>query len=163
MSAGGFDPTPRIRRTWSEASFRQVTFQLDQMRAIQMETLPPAKQAEQYAQLGDQYLAQGLIPEAEQEYETALNANPQNAAAHVGIAQVRERSGSADEARTEAQTSLKLAPSVAAYLVLARLELQANQLSASASDVSNALHLEPKNAAALGMRTALEARGQSLP
>ena len=163
MDAGGFDPTTRIRRTWSEASFRQVTFQLDQMRAIQMATLPPAKQAEQYAQLGDQYLAQGLIPEAEQEYQTALTAYPQNAAAHVGIAQVRERSGSADEARKEAQASLKLSPSVSAYLVLARLELQANQLSASASDVSNALRLEPKNAAALGMKTALEARGQTLP
>jgi tetratricopeptide (TPR) repeat protein len=163
ISAGGFDPTTRIRRTWSEASFRQVTFQLDQMRAIQMATLPPPRQAEQYAQLGDQYLAQGLIPEAEQEYQTALTANPQNAAAHVGIAQVRERNGSTDEARTEAQTSLKLSPNVSAYLVLARLELQANQLSASASDVSNALRLEPKNAAALGMKTALEARGQSLP
>ena len=163
MSAGGFDPTTRIRRTWSEASFRQVAFQLDQMRAIQMATLPPARQAEQYAQLGDQYLAQGLIPEAEQEYQTALAANPKNPAAHAGIAQVRERSGSADEARKEAQASLKLSPTVAAYLVLARLELQANQLSASASDVANALRLEPKNAAALGMKTALEARGQSLP
>jgi tetratricopeptide (TPR) repeat protein len=163
MSADGFNPTTRIRRTWSEASFRQVAFQLDQMRAVQMATLPPAEQAVQYSQLGTQYLAQGLIPEAEQEFQTALSANPKNASAHAGIAQVRERSGSSDEARTEAQASLKLAPNVAAYLVLARIELQANQLPASASDVSNALRLEPRNSAALGMKTALAARGQSLP
>jgi tetratricopeptide (TPR) repeat protein len=163
LSADGFDPTTRIRRTWSEASFRQVAFQLDQMRAIQMAALPPAEQAAQYSQLGTDYLAQGLIPEAEQEFHTALTANPGNAAAHAGIAQVRERSGSPGEARAEAQTSLKLSPNVAAYLVLARLDLQDNQLPASATDVANALHLEPANSAALGMKSALAARGQSIP
>lgn len=163
IGAEGFDPTTRIRRTWSEASFRQAAFQLDQMRALQMATLPPEKQAEQYAQLGDGYLAQGLVPEAEQQFHAALSANPKNAAAHAGIAQVRERSGSTDEARAEAQTSIKLAPNVTAYLVLARLALQANQLPESASDVAAALKIEPRNSAALGMKTALTARGQSLP
>jgi tetratricopeptide (TPR) repeat protein len=162
LSADGFDPTTRIRRTWSEASFRQVAFQLDQMHAIQMASLPPKDQAVQYAKLGNDYLMQGLIPEAEQEFHSSLTADPKNADAHAGIAQVRERSGSTDEARAEAQSSLKLAPNVAAYLVLARLDLQGNQLSASASDVANALRLEPKNSAALGMKTALEARGQTV-
>ncbi len=163
IDAEGFAPTTRIRRTWSEASFRQVAFQLDQMRALQMATLPPAEQAVRYSQLGVGYLAQGLIPEAEQEFHSALTADPKNAAAHAGIAQVRERSSSTDDARTEAQASLKLAPNVAAYLVLARLELQANNLTSSAEDVSNALHLEPANSAALGMKAALQARGQSVP
>jgi tetratricopeptide (TPR) repeat protein len=117
----------------------------------------------QYAKLGIEYLDQGLIPEAEQEFHTALIADPKNAAAHAGIAEVRERSGQVDEARSEAQSSLKLTPNVAAYLVLARLDLQGNQLSASASDVSNALRLEPRNAAALGMKNALQARGQAVP
>jgi tetratricopeptide (TPR) repeat protein len=163
IAADGFQPTTRIRRTWSEASFRQVAFQLDQMRAIQMATLPPAERASQYSQLGIQYLAQGLIPEAEQQFHSALTADPNNATAHAGLAQVRERSGSPDDARAEAQASVKLQPNVAAYLVLARLELQANQLDASASDVAAALKLEPANSAALGMKTALQSRGQSLP
>ena len=163
LSAGGFDPTTRIRRTWSEASFRQAAFQLDQMRALQMATLPPVQQAVQYTQLGDEYMAQGLLPEAEQEFHTALAADPKNAAAHAGIAQVRERSGSAGDARAEAQSSLQLAPNVAAYLVLARLDMQANQLSESAFNVANALRLEPDNSAALGMKATLAARGQNLP
>jgi tetratricopeptide (TPR) repeat protein len=163
IGAGGFDPTTRIRRTWSEASFRQVAFQLDQMRAIQMATLPPAKQAAQYAQLGGGYLAQGLIPEAEQEFQSALAADANNSAAHAGIAQIRERTGSSAEARTEAEASLKLAPNVDAYLVLARIEMQASQLSASATDVAAALRLEPANSAALGMKNALISRGQALP
>ncbi len=163
LGADGFDPTTRIRRTWSEASFRQAAFQLDQMRAIQMATLPPAQQAAQYSDLGNGYLAQGLIPEAEQEFHTALAADSRSAAAHAGIAQVRERSGSPDEARTEAQASLKLSPNVAAYLVLARLDLKSDQLPAAATDVSNALRVAPKDPAALGMKSALEARGQSVP
>ena len=48
---------------------------------------------------------------------------------------MRERSGSDDDARAEAQSSLQLAPNGAAYLVLARLDLQANQLSECANDV----------------------------
>ena len=162
IAADGFDPTTRIRRTWSEASFRQVAFQMDQMRALQMATLPPAEQAAKYTQIGGQYLAQGLIPEAEQEFQTALKADAKNAAAHAGIAEVRERTGAASEARSEAETSLKLAPNVNAYLVLARLEMQAANLGASATNVAAALKLEPKNAAALGMKTALAARGQTV-
>ena len=67
------------------------------------------------------------------------------------------------DARAEAQTSLNLHPNVPAYLVLARLDLQANEMAASASNVSKALQLEPKDSAAQGMRQALQARGQSLP
>jgi len=133
------------------------------MRALQMASLPPAERATQYAQLGVQYLAQGLIPEAEQEFDSALAADPSNAAAHAGIAQVRERSGSPDDARAEAQASLKISPNVDAYLVLARLDLQSNELAASAGDVAAALKLEPANAAALGMKSALTSRGQSIP
>lgn len=163
LYANGFDPTTRIRRTWSEASVRQIAFQLDQMRAIQMEAMPPRERAAEYTKLGNGYLAQGLMPEAEQEFQSALTADPGNAAAHAGIAQVRERTGSADQARAEAQAALKIAPSVDAYLVLARLELAANQFSASAADVANALKIEPANAAALGMKQTLALRGQSVP
>ncbi len=162
-ASSDFAPLERIRRTYSEASFRQAAFQLDQMRAARMATLPPAEQAAQYTQLGHDYLAQGLIPEAEQQFQAALAADPSSAAAHAGLAQVREQSGSPDEARSEAQASLKLHPNVAAYLVLARLELQANDTAASASNVSKALQLDPKDSAALGMRQALQARGQALP
>ena len=162
-STSDFSPLERIRRTYSEASFRQAAFQLDQMRAVRMATLPPAEQAAQYTQLGNDYLAQGLVPEAEQEFQAAIAADTSSAAAHAGLAQVREHSGSAADARTEAQASLNLRPNVSAYLVLARLDLQTNETAASASNVSKALELEPKNTAAQGLRQALQARGQGLP
>jgi tetratricopeptide (TPR) repeat protein len=158
-----FDPLERIRRTYSEASFRQAAFQLDQMRAMRMATFPPAEQAAQYTQLGQDYLAQGLIPEAEQEFQAAIGADSASAGAHAGLAQVRERSGNAEEARREATTSVNLHPNVVAYLVLARIELQAKHMPESAAEVSKALQLEPGNTAAQGMQQALQARGQSLP
>ncbi len=161
--SNSFSPLERVRRTYTEASFRQAAFQLDQLRSLRMATLPAAERSTQYTQQGRDYLGQGLLPEAEKEFQAAIAADPSSFAGHAGIAQIREQSGNAADARAEAQTSLKLRPNVAAYLVLARLELASNQLAASASDVSNALRLEQKNSAALGMKQALEARGQSLP
>ncbi len=163
VTAGGFDPVTRVRRTYTEAAFRQAAFQMDQMRAVRLATLPLQEQAAQYVKLGHDYLSHGLIPEAEQEFQSALAADGHSAAAHAGLAQIREHSGNAAAARSEAQTSLGLQPNVAAYLVLARLELQASNLPGSASDVSNALHLEPANSAVLGMKQALATRGQTLP
>jgi tetratricopeptide (TPR) repeat protein len=158
-----FDPQTRIRRTYSEASFRQAAFQMDQMRAMRLATLPPAQQSAEYAKMAQDYLTQGFLPEAERDFEAAITADPNDPAAHAGLAQVRERSGNVAEARSEAQRSLQLRPNVDAYLTLARLDLQANQLAASAADVGNALRLEPKNGAALGMRQALVQRGQTVP
>lgn len=162
-TSGGFEPTTRLRRVYSEAGFRQATFQLDQVRAMRLATLPKDQQATEYTQLGRDYLAQGLLPEAEQEFNSALTADPASAAAHVGLAQLRERSGDLDQARQEAQASLKLKPSAAAWLVLSRLDLQKGDLAASVVDVQNALRIDPRDSAALGMRQALQSRGQSVP
>lgn len=161
--ANTFAPLERVRRTYSEVSFRQAAFQLDQMRDLRLATLPPAERAAQYTQQGRDFLSQGLLPEAEKEFQSAIAADPSSPVSHAGLAQVREQSGNPTEARAEAQTSLKLRPNAAAYLVLARLELSLNQLTVSASDVSNALRIEPTNTAALGMKQALLARGQNLP
>jgi tetratricopeptide (TPR) repeat protein len=161
-TGAGFDPTTRLRRTYSEAGFRQAAFALDQVRAMRLATLPPAQQAAEYAQMGREYLAQGLLPEAEEEFNSSIQADAGSPQGHAGLAQVREQSGDQAEARNEAQASLNIAPNVNAYLVLARIDLQKNDLAASVVDVRNALRLEPGNPAALGMKTALQSRGQSV-
>ncbi len=158
--ASGFEPITRLRRTYSEASYRQAAFQLDQVRALRLATLSPAQQAAEYTQLGQGYIAQGLLPSAEQQFQLAIQAFPNSAPAHAGLALVRQLSGSLDEARTEAQTSVRLAPNAPAYLVLARVEMNKNELAAAVSDVQSALRLEPKNAAALGMRQELQSKSQ---
>jgi len=163
MPTSTFSPLERIRRTYSETGFRQAAFQLDQMRAARMATLPPDQAAAQYTDLGLGYLGQGLLPEAEQEFQSALAADPNSAAAHAGLAQVREASSSTQEARNEANASLHIKPNAPAFLVLARLELAANNLTSAAGDVSQALHIEPTNSAAIALRMTLQQRGQQVP
>ncbi len=153
-----FEPTTRLRRTYSEAGFRQASFELDQVRALRIATLPPAQQAVTYTQQGRDYLAQGLLPAAEQQFAAAIAANPSSASAHAGLAQIREQSGDTEQARIEAQASLAHGQEITAYLILARLDLAKNDLPAANTDLQNALRLEPRNAAALNLRQAIQSR-----
>ncbi len=160
--SGGFSPVERINRSYSETSFRQAAFQLAQVRSMRMAVLPPAQQAKEYTQLGDEYLGQGLLPEAEEQFQAALTADSNSADARAGLARVREGSGNRTDARTEAQASLRLRSNVPALLVLARLDLAENNLAASADNVTHALALEPRNTAAIAMRQNLRQRGQTV-
>ena len=162
-AGSSFSPVERIRRNYSETSFRQAAFQLDQLRAARLASLPPQQRAAQYDQIGRDYLTQGLVPEAENQFQSALTADPNSADAHAGLAQVREYSGDTAQARSEAAASLKLQPNVAAWMVLARIDLADNLLPASADDVMHALLIEPTNFAALAMRQVLRQRGQNVP
>ena len=158
----GFSPLERIRRSYSETGFRQAAFQLDEVRAARMAMLPAAERATDYTQLGRQYLTEGLLPEAETQFQFALAASPNSADAHAGMAQLREASGDAGKARDEAKTSMIMKPNVAALLVLARLDMADKQLAASAADVSRALQIEPANAEAIALRLVLQQRGQKV-
>jgi tetratricopeptide (TPR) repeat protein len=152
-------PLERIKRSYSEAGLRQAAFELEQVQEMRLKSMPPQERAEALVKEGDQFFQRGLVLEAEREYREALAADPSSALAHAGLAAVRERDGDADAARREAQASIQAKPNVPAYLVLARLDLQANQLSAAAGDVGDALKVDPANANARGMKLALERRG----
>jgi tetratricopeptide (TPR) repeat protein len=156
-------PLERIKRGYSEAGFRQAAFEMEQVQQMRLASMAPPQRAAENIRDGDQFFQRGLVLEAEREYREALAADPSSALAHAGLAAVRERNGDRDAAREEAHASIQLTPNVPAYLVLARLDLQANQLSAAAADVDDALKVDPANASAKGMKLALERRGQTTP
>lgn len=156
-------PIERIKRGYNETEFRQAAFEIEQMQEARLAQLPVAQRAAKLVSDGDQYLHRGLILEAEREYQAALAADPSSAPAHAGLAEVREHSQDLKAARIEAQQSLSLQPNVPAYLVLARLDLKANQLSAAATEVNDALRLAPSNASALSIKQALQAKGEQFP
>ena len=133
------------------------------MEEQRMATLPPEKRAAAFNEAGMRFFNQGLILEAEREFQSALAAESDNADARAGLALVREHEGDAKEARVQATESLKTKANVTAYLVLGRLDLQANQKPAAAADVSSALKLEPQNAAARTLKQQIESKGQSVP
>jgi tetratricopeptide (TPR) repeat protein len=156
-------PLERIKRGYSEAGFRQAAFEMEQVQQMRLASMPPDKRAESLVKDGDAFFQRGLVLEAEREYRDALAADSSSAPAHAGLAAVRERDGDPDAARNEARASIQLKPNVPAYLVLARLDLQANQLGAAAGDVGDALKVDPANANARGMKIALDRRGQPIP
>ena len=151
-------PLERIKRSYSEAGFRQAAFELEQMQQMRLASMPADQRAAALVKDGDAFFARGLVLEAEREYREALAADSASAPAHAGLAAVEERDGDPGTARQEAQASLGLKPNVPAYLVLARLDLEANQLDAAQNDVAGALRVDPNNANAKGMEMAIERR-----
>jgi tetratricopeptide (TPR) repeat protein len=156
-------PLERIKRSYNETEFRQAAYEMEQMQAMRLSALPAKEQAIKLVSDGDQFLNRGLILEAEREFLGAIQSDPSSALAYAGLAQVREHSENPTSARAEAQRSLNLAPNIPAYLVLARIDLASNQLSNAAGEVGAALRIEPSNAAAKGLKQAIEARGQQVP
>jgi tetratricopeptide (TPR) repeat protein len=80
------------------------------------------------------------------------------AAAHAGLAEVRERTGDTEAARKEATTSLELTPSADAYLVLGRLDLAVGHLYEAKQELGSALKIDPKSTAALELKRQIEAK-----
>jgi tetratricopeptide (TPR) repeat protein len=156
-------PLERIKRTFNQASFRQAALAIEQMDEQRLSALPPQKHADALTQAGMRFFNQGLILEAEREFQAAIEVESNDPEAHAGLALVRESEGDTKEARLQADESLKAAPNETAYLVLGRLDLLANQKSEAAADVSNALKLEPQNSIARGLKQQLESKGQAVP
>ncbi len=147
-SNSGSEPLERIVRSFDAAAFKQAAAMMDQMNAGRLDALTPRDRARALSTQAKGYLDRGLLLEAERLYQAAVAADGKSAEAHAGLAEVRERSGDADAAREEAQTSLKLGPSANAYLVLAQLDLAAGELGTANTDAENALRFDPGNRAA---------------
>lgn len=152
------DPLERIERNFDAAAFRQAAQMMDQMNASHLAELPPPERAQKLAAHAREYLDRGLLLEAERLYQTAVATDGKTASAHAGLAEVRERTGDASDARKEATLSLELTPSVDAYLVLARLDLAASHMDEARQELDAALKIDSKSLAALGLKQQIETR-----
>lgn len=152
------DPLERIERSFDEVAFHQASLMLDQVNGARLAALPPPARARKLAGQAKEYLDRGLLLEAERLYQAAVAADNTVAAAHAGLAEVRERTGDAEAARREAHASLELAPSVDAYLVLSRLDLSDGNLDDANIEADEALEMAPTNRAALELRRQIKAR-----
>ncbi|MHB1672934.1 MAG: tetratricopeptide repeat protein [Acidobacteriaceae bacterium] len=157
-TSADYEPLERIARTYDESSLRQGAFALEQMNAMKLRSMPPAKRAQRLCQQGTTYVNDGLLLEAERQFQLALAADPSSAAAYAGLAEVHEYAGSMKIAQQEANKSLQAKPNAAAYLVLARIALSQHDLTGARSNIDNALHLEPNNTAAKGILQAIQAQ-----
>ena len=157
-TSADYEPLERIARTYDESSLRQGAFALEQMNAMKLRSMPPAERAQRLCQQGTTYVNDGLLLEAERQFQLALAADPNSSTAYTGLAEVHEYAGSMKIAQQEANKSLQAKPNAAAYLVLARIALSQHDLTGARSNIDNALHLEPNNTAAKGILQAIQAR-----
>lgn len=139
------EPLERIERGFDAVAFRQAAAMLNQVEAARLGSLSPDARARALAAKARDYLSRGLMLEAERLYQSAVSADPQVADGYLGLAQVRERTGDAADARKQAKAALELQPSPEAYLVLARLDLAEHHPSDALRNAQDALKLSPSN------------------
>ena len=92
---------------------------------------------------GRQELASGRVQTAEQEFKAALTAEPGNAAAHRGLAEIDRREGKLDEAVKELQASLQSRDSAVVRTMLARVYMEQKKSDLARAEVERALKLAP--------------------
>ncbi len=155
-------PLERIKRSYNEASYRQLQVEIHNLTEERLASKDPKTQSAYHSDRGKDLLARGAVADAEAEFQEAITLDYSNAAAHAGMARVLEHKGDTSTARSEAQTSVRLQPNADAYLVLARINLKQNQLDAASDALKNALKLDPGNRAAQALQSDLTAK-QSAP
>jgi tetratricopeptide (TPR) repeat protein len=152
------DPLERIKRNYNGAAFRQAALMVDQVESARLAALPGPQRAQKLAASAREKLDRGLLLDAERGFQSAIEADSHSAAAHAGLAEVRERSGDLDAARKEAQSSIATQPNVDAYLVLARLDLAANHLPEARDEAQAALKIDPNSRPAKDLHKSIETR-----
>jgi tetratricopeptide (TPR) repeat protein len=152
------DPLERIVRTFDAVAFRQAALMMDQMEASRLAALSPHDRAVKLNSQAKEYLDRGLLLESERLYQSAVAADRALAPAHAGLAEVRERTGDAAGSRKEAQAALALQPSADAYLVLGRLDFEANHLEDAGKEAGEALRLDPQSRSAQELSRQIESK-----
>lgn len=155
-------PLERIKRNYDEASYRQLEVEIHNLTEERLARNDHQSHSAYHSDRGKDLLAHNNLADAEAEFHEAIQLDYNNAAAHAGMARTMEQKGDTFNARSEAQTSVRLQPNADAYLVLARLSLKQNQLDAASDAVKNALKLEPNNPGAQALQRDLTAK-QSAP
>jgi tetratricopeptide (TPR) repeat protein len=152
------DPLERIVRTFDATAFRQAAVMMDKMEATRLAALSPGERARTLSVQARDFLSRGLLLESERLYQAAVAADAGAEEAHAGLAEVRERTGDTAGARKEAKAALELKPSASAYLVLARLDFAASNLSEANHEANEALKLNPNSQAAQELLRQVAAR-----
>ncbi len=92
---------------------------------------------------GRQELAGGRLELAEAQFRAALTADPANASAHLGLAEVDRRRYKFDDAIIELQASLKSRDSAVVRTTLARVYMEQNKFALARAEAQKALALAP--------------------
>ena len=151
-------PQERIKRNYDEASYRQLEMEIHNLTEAKLAKTDRHTQSAYHVERGKELLTQNQPAEAEHEFRDAISADYANASAHAELAILLEKKGDMTNALSEAQTSVRLKPSVDALLVIARIDLKKSLYQSAAGEVDRALALEPANQSALALKQQITAQ-----
>ncbi len=129
---------------------------MEQMDAMKLRSMPARARATLLCRQGNEYVNDGLLLEAERQFQLAVESDPASATGYAGLAQVHQYAGSTQVAREEAEKSIQEKPNAAAYLVLARIALDKHAYSDAQKNVDQALRIDPNNSSAKGISQAIQ-------
>jgi tetratricopeptide (TPR) repeat protein len=90
-----------------------------------------------------QELSTGQVDAAEKEFRAALDGDPHNAAAHLGLGEIDRRRSKMDDAVKELQASLEARDSAVVRTMLAKVYLEQKKPDLARTEVERALKLAP--------------------
>ena len=151
-------PLERIKRNYDEASFRQLSLEIQRVDEMRLSQLDSHTHALKHVERGRDLLRQGFKNEAQREFHEAVMLDPSLADAHLGLATLEEAGNDLISARSEASAALKLQPTAGAYLLLAQIDLKQNNPQAANENIQHALTLEPGNEQAKVLQQSLAAK-----
>ena len=167
-SAVGSSPDPakppqeRVKRKYDEAAFRELALEMQNSSEVRLAKLDVRSHALYHTQHGQDLLARGFPDEAEKELREAVELDAGNALAHANLAEALDLRHDAAGARAESEAALRLTPSAAVCVVLARINLRDNNRDGAAGLVNRALQLDPGNAEALALKKKMESKAESV-
>jgi tetratricopeptide (TPR) repeat protein len=159
-SANSKIPPERLKRNFDEDAFRQMTTQMASWAEQQFIRSDPHAHSRYHVELGKELLAHGFTTEAEAEFRHAALVDPSSPAPLAALAEDYNTRGDAREVRAQAEASLRIRESAAAYLILARLDLQENKNESASQNITRALQLEPGNPAGQELKRKLAEKAQ---
>lgn len=156
-------PQERIKQNYDETSYRQLELEIHNLTEQRLAAKDPHSHAQYHVDRGRELIGQGHNEQAEAEFREAVNLDPNNAAAHAGLAKLLLVTGDNTNARTQAEASVRIKPNVDALLVLAQIDMKESKTKSAADEVNRALSLEPANATALALQRDINARQAANP
>jgi Tfp pilus assembly protein PilF/TolB-like protein len=145
-------PLERIKSNYDETSYRQLALEKQDAQEAGLTGASASRHAAFHVDRGRELLARGLHADAEREFREAMQRDRNNAGAHAGLARILEARKDEQGARAQAEAALRITPNTDAFLVLARLDMEDNNLARATQSVDRALALEPGNAAAQALK-----------
>ena len=158
-----FVPLTRIKRNYDESSYRQLAVELQNAIEASVDKAKPADRASIHIERAREFLASGATSEAESQFREALIHEPSNATALSGLAHALLLQNKFDEARLQAISAIRIEPSAEAYLVLARVDLQANDNASAQQNLAHALALDPSSEDARALSQELQDHATATP